>query len=955
MKRILSLLLAVLMLVSLMPTAFAAEEAEPTTENTTVEEIAAAETPAVEDTAAEEPSSAEEAPADELDAAPVSDGATVTSSGSCGTNVKWTLYDNGELVINGTGAMNGYDSAASKQAPWYSKRASIVKATIGDGVTTIGSYAFYNCTNLESVTISDSVESIKSNAFNNCGSLISVSIPDAVTTIGSKAFYACTGLKEVLIGSSVKYIDGSAFYQCRSLTSVTIPDSVTEIGVSAFSYCDGLTSVTIGSGVTSIGNYVFDGCTALTTVTYTGTAEQWNAITIGSNNTTLTNISITYAGAHTHAYTSEITTAATCIEAGVMTYTCECGDSYTEVIPATGHAWSMGVCEACGAVCKHTGYDTDGTCAICGVKCANKVTFVDANGSTISEYYTTGLVTFLGGGYVYTVDGIAVDESDYIITEDTTITATVPVNCYKVEYTQGEHTVLTVVDGKGDAVASGDSVAEGTVLTVTEKADAGYILTSAGSRVITVDGDISFSSAAMQQTFALTLNHTNGAVPTCSAADTGAIAYGTSVTVTAGEADTGYEFIGWYQTNGKILTADTSYTVTITSKLTLEARYQAKTGVVTFVSNNQIKQTGTYTAGSFTESDFPTENPGAMSGYEFTGWDMTADQINTALNSGNVTVTAQFRPVQNNFTVYIYNGESETAEERTFTESSIVTATATDVTGKNFAYWTVDGEILTYSKRASFRANDTCVLTAVYTVEETEALATCRLKTVSYNVETHKMSVVSAFTVPDGCKIKAAGLYAAKAGGNCTSAAELSSANADYVKSGANASKYLNYQYTWNKGSVSVANVWYVRAYLIYTDAGGNEHTILGDTVTVSAGTDYDYTEHATVKITSASYNGDTKKATFVSYFSVPEDGVITKAGLVASSGVNYDLTTLLTTDNADYVNSGANASKYKNYQYTWNKGNVSSGDTWYARPYLIYTLDGVEHMVYGDLVTLNA
>jgi hypothetical protein len=84
------------------------------------------------------------------------------------------------------------------------------------------------------------------------------------------------------------------FYGCSGLTSITIPDSVTSIGQYAFYKCVGLTSITIPDSVTSIGDYAFDGCIGLTDVYYTGTEEEWAAITIGEDNYHLTDSTIHY-------------------------------------------------------------------------------------------------------------------------------------------------------------------------------------------------------------------------------------------------------------------------------------------------------------------------------------------------------------------------------------------------------------------------------------------------------------------------------------------------------------------------------------------------------------------------------------------------------------------------------------------------------------------------------------
>ena len=161
----------------------------------------------------------------------------------------------------------------------------------GYSLTSIGRYAFVNCTGLTSVTIPNSVTRICRYAFSGCIGLTSVTIPEGVTEIGSKAFYQCTRLTSVTIPKSVTGIEGvtelgsGIFIECTRLTSVTlesnfivssgssmvyifgdqvleyvIGDAVTSIGTSAFMGCTGLTSITISEGVTSIGTSAFMGC-----------------------------------------------------------------------------------------------------------------------------------------------------------------------------------------------------------------------------------------------------------------------------------------------------------------------------------------------------------------------------------------------------------------------------------------------------------------------------------------------------------------------------------------------------------------------------------------------------------------------------------------------------------------------------------------------------------------------
>ena len=132
-------------------------------------------------------------------------------------------------------------------------------------VTGIGNYAFYGRSALANVTIPQGITSIGDAAFLECDTLISATIEEGVPT-GTNMFNGCDNLATVKLPESLTTIATGSFASCPALNHVTIPDNVTTIGTSAFSLCNGLSDITLGRGLTTIGDFAFKNCDSLETI-----------------------------------------------------------------------------------------------------------------------------------------------------------------------------------------------------------------------------------------------------------------------------------------------------------------------------------------------------------------------------------------------------------------------------------------------------------------------------------------------------------------------------------------------------------------------------------------------------------------------------------------------------------------------------------------------------------------
>lgn len=162
-----------------------------------------------------------------------------------------------------------------------------------NSVSRIEANAFYDCQVLEKCDLPDTLEYIGDWAFRECYAISSITIPQNVTFLGNSAFYHCTNLSTITILSANIEFDYYTF-QSTAITLFVIPKGTKTLKGHLFSFCDKLSEIYIPSSITSIENEVFRGCKSLKKVYYQGSKYDWADISIGTDNTELSNASFIY-------------------------------------------------------------------------------------------------------------------------------------------------------------------------------------------------------------------------------------------------------------------------------------------------------------------------------------------------------------------------------------------------------------------------------------------------------------------------------------------------------------------------------------------------------------------------------------------------------------------------------------------------------------------------------------
>ena len=317
----------------------------------------------------------------------------------------WVAEGNNDYSSDASGVLFNKDKITLVQCP-----GTFREYTIPDSVTSIGEQAFMGCSSLTSVTIPDSVTSIHWGAFYDCTSLTSVTIPDSVTSIGAWAFRDCTSLTDVY------YAGSEAQWKAISISSNGNDDLLTaNIHYNYVSHTHSYKDVVTAPTCTEKGytthtcscgdSYVDTYTNALGhawdegKVTKEPTETETGVKTFTCTRCGETKTEVIPALSHEHSYKA-VVTAPTCTAKGYTTHTCSCGESYVDTyVDALGHAWDS------GKVTKPATETEDGvktfTCTRCG---ETKTEVIPATGSVdVTKMFTDVSHSWADDGIQYCV------------------------------------------------------------------------------------------------------------------------------------------------------------------------------------------------------------------------------------------------------------------------------------------------------------------------------------------------------------------------------------------------------------------------------------------------------------------------------------------------------------------------------------------------------------------------
>ena len=177
------------------------------------------------------------------------------ASGAIGA-INWSYSkDTKTLSLTGAGPMDNVTVSEDSDAPWAEARLSAEKIVVNEGITAIGTYAFWGMDNVTSVSLPSTLTEIRDFAFAFCGKLDNVSFPTGLVSIGKSAFEGCGTLGSVFLHEATISVGDYAFAYCYSMKSAILTGVPAEgsllIGARAFENCRSLENLVLRTSVSA--------------------------------------------------------------------------------------------------------------------------------------------------------------------------------------------------------------------------------------------------------------------------------------------------------------------------------------------------------------------------------------------------------------------------------------------------------------------------------------------------------------------------------------------------------------------------------------------------------------------------------------------------------------------------------------------------------------------------------
>ena len=512
--------------------------------------------------------------------------------------------------------------------------------TIPSTVTSIGSYAFYNCDSLNDIIFPNNTRSIGSSSFYNCDGISEITLPEKLTSIGSSAFYNCVGIANIILPNSLTSLGSSAFAECENLSSIVIPDKISRIETSVFENCTSLTTVTLPENITTIKSSAFEGCSSLTSIT--------------------------------------IPTSVTSLEERVF-YNCR---ALTEI---NFNATNMTDLTSRDNVFYRAGRDGDGITLNIGADVTKipAYLFYCTSYTVYSPKITT--VIFENNSNCTTIGNNAF----YYSTSLTSITFPDKINSignYAFRYC----TRLTSVYFENYLDNDSDI---GTSAFTNGSSSATYYFYRYNTYNLALNNTSKFSSdnfVFLGEAYTITVNTTTGGTVsgggTYDSADT--------ITLTA-TANSGYRFVNWTDSSGTVLSTSSTYNHTVTKDETITANFTANTYTITYNYNNATGGNTTTSKTVTYNSTYGTLPSPTRTGYTFGGWykestfSTPVTSASTVTTAGNHTLYAKWTANTYTITLNKQSGSGGTSSVTVTYDSPMPSASRPSRTGYSFqGYYT---------------------------------------------------------------------------------------------------------------------------------------------------------------------------------------------------------------------------------------------------------------------------